>query len=640
VTALVTSRAVLRVSGERDVPILPLATSAPDGDSSVETVRTFPSVRLFEERAESLDPELTIPDSEVTTVAAICRRLDGLPLAIELAASRSNVLSPSALLSHLDRRMPLLTGGAKNLPERLRTLRDAIAWSYDLLTVDEQRFFRWLAVFDSGCTIETAVALGDYPQAIQAIDTVGSLVDQSLLSRETSALGHPRFTMLETIREFALDMLAASGEGAEVRQRHAEVVADLVGRLAGVLNQGPVEGALLLEADEELANVRSALKWYQEASEELQALRLAGDFAPFWLFMGLFNEGREWLERLLDDTRDAPAADRARALRGLGMLYRPLGDHARAVQCLEECLALERTGEESLSLAISMHFLAITLLGGGEYDRAEALWDEAMPLLRKTEYGENWIVHALHHLGLLKYGQSDLEQATSYFDEARLLHHSRNDVRGEASSLVALSLIDCDRHDTTGAARRLSDALAMWEGLNMAEGLAGCFAATVSLAQVSGRPVDAARFLGTTRSLCESRGIVFTLPERATYDRVSAAIQSELAEHVWRRAYRAGRSLTLETAISEAHVFLKSMVDEPEHRDGLGPATAFDLSPREIEVLQLLVAGRADREIADELYIALRTAQSHVSHVLKKLDARSRSEAAVIAVRHGLDQPG
>jgi DNA-binding CsgD family transcriptional regulator len=432
-------------------------------------------------------------------------------------------------------------------------------------------------------------------------------------------------------------MLAESGEGEEARQRHVEVVTGVAERLAEVLNRGPVEQWLLLEADEEMPNVRLALDWCRQAGNRHQALQLAGAFAPFWLFKGHFSEGQGWLERLIADAPDAPIGSRAQALRGLGMIARPLGDEVRAVKCLEECLALERLDDNPLMTAVSMHFLAIVILGCGEYDRAEALWDEALSLFREAEHGETWIVHVLHHLGLLKYGQDKHDEAVALLEEARSLYHLHNDLRGEASSLVALALLHCVRGDTGGAAAHIAEALTMWEGLDMAEGLAGCFAVMATLAQASGQPKTAARLFGVTDSLCEARGIVFSLPERPVYERASAAVRADLAGPSWERAYGAGRALSLQAAIADAHSFLANTFEEPPGSEGVEPAAAFGLSPRETEVLRLVATGRLDREIADELYVSLRTAQTHVSHVLKKLDVRSRAEAAALAVRHDLD---
>lgn len=637
VTALVTSRAVLRVSGELDAPVFPLATPDPSDLPPLDHLRAFPAVRLFEERARALDPDLTLSETNVATIAAICRQLDGLPLALELAAARSNVLSPDALLARLDRRLPLLVSGARDLPERLRTMRNAIGWSYDLLTTEEQRLFRRLAVFNGGCTVETAVAFCNDMSELQVIDGVGSLVDKSLLRRDTGTDGPTRFAMLETIREFALEMLSKNGEVNDVRQRHVEVISGVAEHLAEVVNRGPVEEGLLHQADVEMPNIRSALTWCLQLGNGQRALQLAGAISPFWLFRGHPSEGREWLERALANVQEPPIDLRARALRGLGMMCRPLGDDERAVQYLEESLALERLDGNAQRTALSMHMLALVLLGCGEYGRAEALWDEALWLFREHEDSDTWIALVRHHLGLMKYGRAQHEEAVHLLEEARAMHRVNADLRGEASSLVALALLDCDRGDTGFAAIRIAEALTMWEGLDVTEGLAGCFAAMATLAQASSQPREAARFFGVTESLCETKGIVFGLPERATHERVTAAIRADLAERTWVRAYERGRALSLPEAISEARLFLEVAFEQPSGNDDTDPAADFGLSPREAEVLRLMATGRPDREIAEELYVSLRTAQTHVSHVLKKLNVRSRAEAAAMAVRHDLD---
>ena len=247
-----------------------------DRHRSVEDVATSDAVRLFVARAEAVQPDFALTPENAVAVAEICRRLDGLPLAIELAAARVKVLPPAALLARLDHRLPLLTGGGRDLPERQQTMRDAIAWSHDLLTPEEQVLFRRLAVFAGGFTLEAAEAVASGPgePGIDPFEGVASLLDKSLLRQEAGPGGEPRFTMLETVREFALEQLAASGEEDAIRQRHAAWCLALAEAAGRDLETGRAQAAWLARLDAELDNLRAALAWFDAADEPINVLRL------------------------------------------------------------------------------------------------------------------------------------------------------------------------------------------------------------------------------------------------------------------------------------------------------------------------------------------------------------------------------
>lgn len=344
---LVTSRTPLHLRGEHDYPVPPLAVPEPGVRLTPDELSASPSVELFVQRVSDLDPAFVLNDANAATVAEICRRLDGLPLAIELAAARAKLLSPEAMLGRLDYRLSLLTVGARDLPDRHRTLRDTIAWSYDLLDQDGQRLFRRLSIFVGGFTLEAAGAIdigadgaasndpGASASAVSTqpscLDMVGSLVDGSLLRRQDGVAGVPRYAMLDTIREYGLERLALAGEDVAIRRRHLAWCTAFV-EYAETQVRGLTGPDWLDRLTAELDNVRAALAWSLTDVDETsarQGLRLAGAFFPVWYFRDHLDEGRRWLGRCLAADRErspAPESVTRGANAGLATTPRP-DDH-------------------------------------------------------------------------------------------------------------------------------------------------------------------------------------------------------------------------------------------------------------------------------------------------------------------------
>ncbi|MCA9877682.1 MAG: excisionase family DNA-binding protein, partial [Thermomicrobiales bacterium] len=345
---LVTSRIRLRVSGEAERPVLPLRVSAEvnpspawRGGHAVAAGRSdaqhAPAVQLFIERARAVRPETGSATEDLAAIAAICHRLDGLPLAIELAAARVNVLQLPDLLARLERRLPLLTGGPRDAPVRLRTMRDAIAWSYDLLTADEQRLFRCLAIFRGGFTLAAAESIS--PPDPPVFDLLASLVDKSLLGMQGMASGETRYYLLETIREFGLEQLAASGEQAPVAHRHAAWCRAFA-ECAGPRAKQADAAVWLPRLRAEHPNLLAALAWFQHAGDGASLLRMAAALWPFWQEQNHFAEGLTWLELALERDQEAPAPVRLRGLAGAGTLAWYLTQVERASAWQEQALAL------------------------------------------------------------------------------------------------------------------------------------------------------------------------------------------------------------------------------------------------------------------------------------------------------------
>jgi predicted ATPase len=379
---LVTSRAALRVSGEQEMAVAPLALPAPPRSWGARSASTrdpgdCESVRLFVERARAVNVDLALSADNAAAIVQICLRLDGLPLAIELAAARIRLLDAPALLARLELRLPLLTDSARDLPARQQTLRNTIAWSYDLLDPSEQALFRTVASFVGGCTLEAAAAVS--PRDTDVLDEADSLVAKSLVRSIVVAAGQPRLTMLETTREFGLEQLAVTGELETLGRRHAEYFLALAERAAPEL-WGPSASIWLDRLAAEHDNMREALAWGVGCCEPIGpeiALRLAGALARYWWTRSYFAEGLEWLAQTL---AAAPQRSRARvtALHGAGWLAHFRQDSSTARALLEKSLTIAREVNDQWSVAWVLHCLGRVAYFDGDHDGARALGEQSL----------------------------------------------------------------------------------------------------------------------------------------------------------------------------------------------------------------------------------------------------------------------
>ncbi len=520
-TVLVTGRMRLRLRGEQEYPVQPLPVPERAGEElpDVGGLAAFAAVALFVERAAQVQPGFALAEGNAAAVAEVCRRLDGLPLALELAAARVRLLPPPALLARLGRPLALLTGGARDAPARQRTLRATIAWSYDLLAPEEQDLFARLAVFAGGASIEAVehVELSEGFSVLSpessVLDVLGSLIEQSLVRETGTGEGAARVGMLETIREFALERLEAGGEAEVVARRHAAFFLAMVEEAEGQLT-GPQQAVWLDRLEVEHDNVRAALATLERAGEPEATLRLAGAMWRFWWLRGHLSEGREWLRRSLAEAGAAPLADRARALDGAGVLAESQGDDAEAEAHHEAALALWRELGDRGGMARSLLNLGIAAEKRGDPQRVTALQEAALALSREAD-DRPGIAAALANQGFTALDRGDHDRAAVCFAESLLLFRELNDQRNLSVILDGLAALAFHAGDFGRAAALFEEALALLRGLGdrlaSANALANLGHSVQQLGDVDRAAALYAEALGLFRELGDRGGTAFAL---------------------------------------------------------------------------------------------------------------------------------
>ncbi len=482
---LVTSREVLHVRAEHEFPVPPLALPDPIHLPDVAALSHYAAVALFLQRAQAVKPDFQITNANARAIAEICVRLDGLPLAIELAAARMKLLPPQALLARLDQRLAVLTGASRDVPTRQQTLRNTIAWSYNLLDAAEQRLFRRLSVFIGGCTLEAVetvcAAHNDGDEAGQVLDSVASLIDKSLLQQIEQEGQEPRFVMLETIREYGLERLTENGEMEATRQAHAAYYLALAEQAEPEL-AGPRQAMWLERLDWEHENLRSAMHWLLEQAEgdrrdtrtrEL-ALHLGGMLRQFWYMRCYFSEGRDFLERALVRSNGVAASVRAKALSTAARLNEIQGHLDRAEELCEESLALYRELGDTMGIAYSLHLLADVVWGRGNLALARSQAEESLVLFR--ELGDKGSVsYVLLHLGSLAIDQGEYIRARNLLEESLAMNRELGDTSSIAETLYNLArLCYLSQGDLAQAHTLLEESFSLYRELGDKESIAYC----------------------------------------------------------------------------------------------------------------------------------------------------------------------
>ncbi len=484
---MVTSRAALHLYGEHEFPVPPLAMPDPLAKPPVEVLSQYPAVALFVQRAVAVKPDFELNRENAPAVTEICARLDGLPLAIELAAARIKVLSPSSMRTRLRSRLQLLTGGARDMPQRQQTLRATIDWSYDLLSAAEQRLFRRLSVFVGGCTLEGAEAVCDTKGDLDLdlLDGMASIVDKSLVQQIEPAKGESRFGMLETIREYALEKLEASGEEALTKRAHAAYC--LVLAEEETTEQSGAEGAEWLERFAfEHDNFRVGLEWLTETGDAEWGLRLGAALFRFWEMCEYLAEGRDRLGKLLRLAGAAgPTKARARVLFAAGVLASEQGDYASADALIGESLDIARQLRDKQGAAVSLNALAVIARGRGDVPVARSRFEESLVLWRELG-DQKAVARSLSNLANIVKLQGDNARARSLYAECLSIFRGLGDRTGVAWSMNYQGDVARDQGDSAAARTLYEQGLASFRELGDRWGIAGTLADLGSLAREQG----------------------------------------------------------------------------------------------------------------------------------------------------------
>jgi predicted ATPase/DNA-binding CsgD family transcriptional regulator len=651
---LATSRGPLRVRGEHLLPVAPLAVP-PTGPTPHATEIASPAVALFSQRARAADPTFCLTEQNAVAVADICRRLDGLPLALELAAARVNVLTPEMLLDLLSQRLQGLGTGPRDAPPRHRTIQDAIAWSYGLLVPDEQRCFRSLAVFAGGWTLEAAAAVTNVPLE-ETFGHLDGLVNQSLVMRQVGIDAKtPRFTMLETIREFGLEQLAEAGEDWQSRDRHALFFKTLTARAGPDLALGRFSTGWFARLDDERDNVRTALQWFLDRGQVEEAQRIVAAMAEYWAFRGDFREGRAWCERALALDGQATSVARMDALYGSALLASFVGDGAAAVAAADDMLRLATLTDETVSLARAHFARCIAARTAGDRARALEHGQAALALARQAD-ALGWVGWSL----VLLTGIPTFPAAEAAAEEALSLFQAMGSEWGQVNALPGLATAAARRGDGARAARFVLQSLALRQEIGDRWGIVDDLVATAGLTAERNQLTEATQLLAAGLvGAGDLEYATMSLPVGV------ATLRHHLQARMWgdefSDAWQQGTRMAGRDAVRLAETLLCGLAsaeasghtDAPPSPDIFNqtgvvpldpeivlrrspPQPILDLTRREREVLTMICQRLTDREIAERLFLSPRTVETHSSNILGKLGAANRREAAALAARLAL----
>jgi predicted ATPase/DNA-binding CsgD family transcriptional regulator len=642
---LATSLGRLRLSGEHEFPVQPLALPDPGHRYELDALGAYPGVELFLERARAVRPDFRLSEDNAGAVGAICARVDGLPLAVELAAARVGLLSPAEIVARLARPFELLTGGPRDRPDRQRTLADTISWSLALLDRGPRTMFARLGVFAGGFTFAAAEAVAGDSDAAGVIDVLAKLIDHGLVQRPAEPGPASRPRLLETIREFALEELAASGEEDDVRAAHAAFYVALA------------RSGDSVRLEPEQANLRAAVRWYLAGGDQDGALALSSASSAFWLSRGHLSEGRGWLEQAIALGDGPPTTERARALVAAGLLAyhqadyavavshlqrgldqcRELGDEADVARALgalalartragdlapalrlaEEALAAYRRLDDEAGVGRSLETLGRVLWIRGDYGQARARLQESCAVALRLG-ARDLLARASQGLGYVALADGDLEAADALLQESLAEFRKLGDRWWELRGMCALGHVAA-RRGAHGAAR-----LRFAQGFELARELGDPMLEAACLQGLAGAhgPAVAARILGAAEGLRELAGAAWPAFVDADCERSSDRAQRVLGAERFAAEWARGR------AMGAAEILRLARPPPAGHPAGL--------TRREVEVLGLVAAGLTDAQVAERLVLSVRTVHSHVRSIYRKLGVSSRTAAAGYALRQGL----
>jgi predicted ATPase/DNA-binding CsgD family transcriptional regulator len=676
---LATSREAIGVEGETRWLVPPL--SVPENGSSSEEFGGYESVRLFVERAGGRDPSFSLSPQNVREVAEICGRLEGIPLAIELAAARVGPLSLEQISARLGHSLDFLTRGGRTAEPRQRTLKGALDWSHELLSEPEKILFRRLSVFAGGWTLKTAetVASGDGVTEDEILELLFGLVDKSLVLAEENEEVGVRYRMLEPVKQYAREKLEESDESGTIRRRHADYFLALAETARPQL-RGSEDRKWLERLEREHDNMRAALSFALESEEAELALRMAGILGTFWHMHSHSDEGRKWLEAALSRDTRAPVVVRIRALEALYWLAHDRWDHDRAEAIAREAMELSADAEIEASLAASLRIMSAgPAWVRGDYGRGKELLEESLKISR--EAGDRiMIAEALLQLAATAWGTGDTERGKEIYEEGVILCREAgytfrlpdflfslgyqlllegDYARGAALNEEAVAI--CREHgykrslnfaldnlgwatllqgDHTRATSFYEESLAISKELGDNACASESLDGLACIAGATGEPARAARIFGAAEALRDtlSEAVVFQhTPEEAAWREPSRArARSQLGEKAWEDALSEGRAMGLKEAIEYAisPEIPSATTSAPEQPSPSGPPAG--LTAREVEVLALVATGLTNAQVAERLYLSPRTVQRHLNSVYHKIGVSSRTAATRFALEHGL----
>jgi predicted ATPase/DNA-binding CsgD family transcriptional regulator len=651
-TIIATSRIPFQIRGEQEYAVEPLAIDAP---SALQTPASAPaalplpwlsrpsapSVILFAHRAQAVLPHFQLDATNLATVAAICARLDGLPLAIELAAARLRVLSLPTLLQRLERRLPLLSGGPRDAPARQRTLRDTIAWSVDLLGAAERELYFKLAVFVGGWSLEAATAINEADE-FATLDSLTALVTQSLVQVREAA-GLTRYTMLETIREYAEEQLTASVERLEeVRRLHAAYYCRLVQQARQKLSGAEQQHWLVL-LDSELPNLRAAMSWSITTQEIASVLVISGTLRRYWWLRGAAREGQQWLTQAISFARQRPElaqteafADALTAAGDMAWVQADL-DLAHGLQL--ESLALYQALNSPRGIAYAYHNLGQIASQRDDFETAQAFYAQSLAL--KRQLNDIFTMSAtINNLGYVAQRQGNHQQAYEYYREAVRIAQQRGDristslgLTHSAEALIALGRFAEARH-------LIAEALSLAYNLGATGIVIEIVQSAAELAAAEANHQWAVTLFATVEALRRHYGAAMAIDE---YPRVVNAVKAAhdaLGRERFAQTWAAGQQHTVEAAVDLVRRSLHQSAPALPEPAPAPPASAEHsldaLTQREREVLTLLAAGLTNKEIAEKLVLSVNTIQTHLKAIFGKLDVTSRAGATRAAFERGL----
>jgi predicted ATPase/DNA-binding CsgD family transcriptional regulator len=688
---LVTSRERLWTSGEWVIDVDPLSLPDAGPTATLDATAASAAVQLFVERAQAATADFVLDEGNARDVATICRRLDGLPLAIELVAARIAHLPVGSIAAKFQRLLPLLEGGRRDLPARLRTMRDAIDWSYRLLSSEEQDLFRCLAVFAGGCTIDAAdailsrereganrrfvdpvAALSHYPETLRLLT---SLVDKHLVRTQAGSSDEPRYDMAETIREFAAEQWDTPDQEIEVKWAHVQYFLALAQRSRPEL-RGPEPGAWLLRLDAELDNFRSALDWLLRTGEpgDITALTLCNNLAHFWLWRGHSTEAKLWLQRAVKQSEDSDSLQAAGAYLQLGHLEH--GNASKSFANYQRSLALFREAGYQRGIAGVLSSLGMIAEQLGRYDDAKDYLTESLSLSEQLQ-DPSGIAQASYNLGILAGRQGEIARGKRFLETARGLWEQLGNVAyvafaiaevgrlyrlegrtDEATDLLVWSLTRLSQaginhglgqvHYELGevaligghlalAAREFQESLRISRAFKTVDPyFAGSIEGCAQIALRRGQPQVAVQLCAAVDAWRTSMSFPLAPAEEKARQRALREARKQLGDREFDVAWNRGRLATLLDAAdvaSSIEVGAETLPDAVRRHESPGVE---HLTGQERRVLCLIADGLSNQQIADRLQVQVRTVTTHVTRILGKLEAENRTHASALAFRHGL----